>query len=85
MAKSKARTEWRMEFAARVKRAREDRGLSQAQVAKALGIKQDRYKHYEIDRFLPHDMIEAFCIACDIEPETLYPHARRPKKARVAA
>jgi len=79
MVKKPSRYDLRVQFAQRVKRAREARGLTQSQVAKGLGIKQDRYKHYEINRYLPHDMIEAFCLICDVGPEVFYPQARKSR------
>lgn len=85
MAKPSRKAQFRVEFAAKVKAAREKEDLSQAQVARALGIRQDKYKHYELDRYLPHEYIEAFCLVCHISPEFLYPHARQSKRAKPAA
>ena len=53
--------------------ARERAGLTQVQIANALGIPQDTYKNYETIRPLPHELIPLFCGICGIEPSDLYP------------
>lgn len=80
-----ARSSYRDEFVARVKAAREARGLTQEQVAKALGIAQGTYKQYEVRSLLPHYFIERFCIITgsglawllDAEEATVRPQPRR--------
>lgn len=49
-------------LARRMKDAREKRGFSQSEMAKALGIKVDRYKKMEQRGSLPPYLIEAFAV-----------------------
>jgi len=49
-------------FCARVRAARINSGLTQKQVATALGIEKDTYKQYELRSPLPGYLIERFCI-----------------------
>lgn len=64
MPESETETQFKQLFTERVKAAREAQGLTQGQVAKALGIPQDRYKQYEGRSYLPPHFYERFCIVC---------------------
>jgi transcriptional regulator with XRE-family HTH domain len=59
-------------FCARVKLARERRGLTQEEVANVLDIAQGLYKHYESRSPLPHHLIPKFCLLCAISIDWLY-------------
>lgn len=63
--------QYEQEFIARVKSARIATGMKQWQVAEALGVKQDFYKHWEVDRLMPHHLMGRFCIVCRVEPTWL--------------
>ncbi len=67
-------------FIRRVRQAREDANFTQAELAKILRIKQDKYKWYETSRLMPHQYIFTFCLACHVTIEWLYtdtaPHKR---------
>jgi len=64
MSEQDTETQFKQLFTERVKAARESQGLTQGQVAKALGIPQDRYKQYEGRSYLPPHFYERFCIVC---------------------
>lgn len=93
MAKTKPVSDFKQQFMHRVAAARERADLTQDELAKLLGIDQDKYKNYEIRDFLPHPLVERFCIACRIDPIELFydqpasrpPGQRRRKKPAVAA
>lgn len=53
---------FRDEFLARIKALREERGLTQADMATALGVLLDAYKKYEQRSLLPHNLIERFAL-----------------------
>lgn len=76
MAESDTEAQFKQEFISRVKASRIATGLKQWQLAKALGIEQDQYKHYEVlsgkGRLLPHHLVGRFCIICRVEPEWLF-------------
>jgi len=72
MPNAKARSQFKSEFIARVIAAREARQLTQIQIAKGLGIKQDRYKQYETRSYLPHQFVPTFCLICGVEISWLY-------------
>lgn len=52
---------FKTEFIARTKLAREATGMTQTEIAMALGVDQGRYKQYETRSLLPHEMIGRFC------------------------
>lgn len=73
MPKRPARTTFKKGFIGRVRAARRAKGLTQDQVAIALGLgTQNDYKHYEKRSYLPHDLIEPFCLLCGVEIGYLY-------------
>jgi hypothetical protein len=53
-------------FIARTVEAREHVGAAQHEVARALHIPQDQYKHFEIDRPLSQYLITDFCNFCRV-------------------
>lgn len=59
------------QFIERVKSARIATGMKQWQIADAIGVPQDHYKHWETTRLMPHHLIGRFCIVCRVEPEWL--------------
>lgn len=67
MGESETETQFKQLFTERVKAAREAQRLTQDQVAKALGIPQDRYKQYEGRSYLPPPLYERFCIVCRVD------------------
>lgn len=50
------------DFLARIKTLREERGLTQAEMATALGILLEAYKKYEQRSLLPHNLVERFAL-----------------------
>ena len=87
-----AETAYRKAFMERTKKAREDRGLTQVELAELLGIDQGKYKQYETRSLLPHSLVHRFCIACQVDEGWLFgkaisagrKRARKAKKERAA-
>lgn len=76
MSKTQASAAFKRAFIARTKAAREAKGLTQDQMARLLGLKQDRYKQYETRTMLPHELIPVFCFETGIAPRSLFPDWR---------
>lgn len=72
MAKQITATEYKDAFFERTKKAREDAGFSQPDMAKILQIKQGQYKQYEVRTLLPHRYIEIFCTATKVSVQWLF-------------
>lgn len=96
MAQGQTKAQLRQEFISRVKRAREARLLSQEGISVLLGIAQDKYKWYETKRFMPHEYVSKFCLACGIDEHWLFtglgkapampkPESVAPKRAKARA
>lgn len=76
----KAATAYRAAFTRRVLVMRKAAGLTQEEVAKALGITLSGYQHYEASErkgspgrsFMPHHLIPAFCKITGFPVEFLY-------------
>lgn len=82
MAESDVEVQYKQEFTARVKASRIATGMKQWQVAEALGVPQDYYKHWEKGRLMPHHLIGRFCIVCRIDPVWLMTgHGAKPLKS----
>lgn len=66
---------YRLAFIERVKLARASTGMKQWQVALAMGLEQDEYKHFEQlgpkGRLIPHHLITRFSFACHVDPTWL--------------
>lgn len=67
--------QYRLEFIDRVRRARASTGKKQWEIALAMGLEQDDYKHFEQQdtkskkgRVIPHYLIPRFCFACQVDP-----------------
>ncbi len=71
MSESDVETQYKQEFIQRIKAARVATGMKQWQVADALGVPQDYYKHWERSRLMPHHLIGRFCIVTRVDPEWL--------------
>lgn len=70
------------QFIGRVAAARVATGLKQWQVADALGVPQDHYKHWEKTRVMPHHLIGRFCVICRVDPNWLLTGSgQKPLKA----
>jgi ribosome-binding protein aMBF1 (putative translation factor) len=65
-------SEYTREFLDRTRRAREDAGMTQEDVATILGINQGLYKTYEVRTPLPHRFVAAFCRATRISERWLF-------------
>ena len=63
----------------RVKIARQNSGLSQEEMATALGIKQDRWKQYETRTPIPIYMVDQFAIIVREDPLYIL-LGRRPER-----
>ncbi len=72
MAQGQTKAQLRQDFITRVKRAREARPFTQEGISVLLGIAQDKYKWYETKRFMPHEHIAKFCLACGIDAHWLF-------------
>jgi len=73
-------------FQERTTRAREEAGLSQEQLAKALGLSQGTYKQYETRSMLPTHLIERFAIITRTDPWFLLTGSHRSMlKANIKA
>lgn len=72
MSKPQSKSQYKDDFIARVRRAREARGLTQNGIAELLGIDQGKYKQYESRSYLPHDLIPRFCLACGVDHGWLF-------------
>lgn len=59
------------ELCGRVKRLREERGWTAAQMATALGVPAERYRKYERRSPLPAYLMERFCLAANTSLEYL--------------
>jgi hypothetical protein len=59
---------FKQEFIDRVRRARASTGKKQWEIALAMGVEQDEYKHWEAKRLMPHHLIARFCFACQVDP-----------------
>lgn len=82
MSESDLETQYKEEFTARVKAARIATGMKQWQVAEALGVPQDHYKHWEKSRLMPHHLIGRFCLVTRVDPVWIMTgHGEKPLKA----
>lgn len=59
---------YRAELKARMKTAREAKGLTQAQVGNWLGIGRAGYQKHEERGSLPPHLFEHFAVICDLNP-----------------
>lgn len=60
------------EFIDRTRRARDEHGFTQDEIAELLGISQGTYKNYETNRLMPHNLVPAFCLATRVDIAWLY-------------
>lgn len=79
-AMNKPLSEIEREIIDRTRQARAASGKSQAAVAQVLGVRQDTYKNYELDRCIPPEHVANFCIVtgCDAGWLMGMPGARAP-------
>lgn len=72
MAEHDEKQQYKHEFVDRVRQARESTGKKQWEIALAMGVEQDEYKHWEQigvkGRVIPTHLIARFCFACHVEP-----------------
>lgn len=72
MAESDEKESYKQEFIGRVRLARSSAGKKQWEIALAMGIEQDEYKHWEQvtpkGRLMPHHLIARFCFASQVDP-----------------
>lgn len=63
---------FKQEFIARVRDARASTGKKQWEIALALGVEQDEYKHWETKgqkgRLMPHHLIARFSFVTHVDP-----------------
>jgi transcriptional regulator with XRE-family HTH domain len=71
-------------FCARVRAARQARGLTQAEMAGALGIGAEVYRSYEKRTPLPHFLIERFSRITGVEIEYLFTGMQQRRAAKSA-
>lgn len=72
MADQDEKQQYRLEFIDRVRQARVSTGKKQWEIAVAMGVEQDEYKHWEQlgpkGRVIPTHLIARFCFACHVDP-----------------
>lgn len=72
MAESDEKEAFKQEFIERVRDARGSTGKKQWEIALALGIEQDEYKHWEVrgrkGRLMPHHLIARFSFVTHVDP-----------------
>lgn len=68
MADSDEKEHFKQEFIDRVRRARGSTGKKQWEIAHAMGVEQDEYKHWESKRLMPHHLIARFSFSCQVDP-----------------
>ena len=61
MGKTQVDPHFKAAFTAAIAAAREAKGLTQDQMGRLLGLKQDSYKQYEGRTLMPHELIPSFC------------------------
>jgi transcriptional regulator with XRE-family HTH domain len=71
MAESNEELAYNNALCERVKRFRDERGWTAAQMATALGIPAERYRKYEFRSPLPAYLMERFCLNANVELENL--------------
>jgi DNA-binding XRE family transcriptional regulator len=76
--KGRTAAEFLGEFCARVRAAREARGLTQAEMAAALGVGGEAYRAYEKRTPVPHYLIERFARIAGVDIEYLFT-GRQPR------
>ena len=59
-------------FIRRTRYARIKRGYTSSGMAKALDIRQDKYKHYEARTKLPHQYVTRFCAIAQVSEQWLF-------------
>lgn len=59
-------------FCTRVRSLRVARGMTQAEMAQALGIPLPRYEKYETRSPLPHHLVEPFAAITGVQVDTLF-------------
>lgn len=72
MAKGTTKTNFKTEFTARVKKARQLAGYTQQQMADFLDIDQGTYKQYEGRSYMPHDLVPRFALLCRVDAGWLF-------------
>jgi len=60
------------EFLARIKAAREAKGLSQTEMAAILGVPQGTYHKYECRTLMPHKLLAKFCFHVGVTVNDIY-------------
>ena len=70
-------------FCARTRAARIARGLSQAEVARALGISRAAYARYEADQPLPLHLVEEFVELVGADYDELFASVERDGRAEI--
>lgn len=71
MAESNEEAAFNEALCARVKRWREEKGWTAAQMATALGVPPDRYRKYEVRSPLPAYLMHRFCLISEADLENL--------------
>lgn len=80
-------TAWNRKFCKRVQQVRERRGMTQAEIAEALGVKTEAYKKWESRSPMPQRYIKRFCLICAATIEELFDVEKamaRPKPVKAA-
>jgi transcriptional regulator with XRE-family HTH domain len=63
----------RKEFGARLKAAREEKGLTQARLGELVGMRQSRVSAYESGKYLMSlDLLSEYMVRAGLNPETVF-------------
>lgn len=75
----------RKEFGARLRKAREEKGLTQEQVGELVGIRQSRISAYENGHYLMSlDLLTEYMVKAGLNPETVFGAWLRPAEPMIA-
>ena len=71
--------EFKVAFCTRVRSLRMASGMTQAEMAAALGIPLANYEKYEGRSLMPHRLIEPFAAICGIDARSLFERPAAPE------
>lgn len=80
MVKLPEKEQYKQEFIQRVRDVRAAEHKTQEEMAVALGVKQDEYKHWEASRVIPHHLIERYCAVFSLDPAWIITGRGRMKR-----
>lgn len=81
----KTAADFNKEFAGRVRELRAASGLTQLQMADALGIGFEAYRKYEVNIMMPHRLLHQFALICRTDLHYLITGRSKDRAARQRA